>query len=521
MQSTEIVKWVTPVQEIKMIQRENYLRELSSACSMDIAVRPSNPALKEKYLLRVKEVERLRGKPLFYPYIGSGRGQGVYVELLDGSVKMDLIGGAGVHILGHSHPELVQVVKEAANSDVVMQGHLVMNKEYLDVSRKLVQLVSDCSRLRHVWLCPSGSMANENALKMIRQKHYFQGGERRKVLAFDRAFAGRTIMMSEVCGNPAVREGMCSYGEVLRVPFYNKKNPEKSLSVLKSHLEKEADNIAAFIFEIVLGEGGVCSAPAEFFIDLFKECQRHGIAIWADEVQTFCRTGFFFAFEKWKLGEYIDLCTVGKSLQFAATFCTSEYNPRPGLVAGTFCASTSSLAAGMKVLELMESKYLECIPWIEKQMRHVFEGFCKQGWIQDYDIFGLMAAFTLKDSSKKNTLMFLQKLFEKGIIAFFCSKSSEALVNGKHDVYSGMSTDVKNCNNNTSESRHRRVGEDICKHDLQSRDSHAEESRRNVSSDSLSDSGARVRMLVPVIITSEDIRTLRIILADVLSKESF
>ena len=540
-----------------MIQKENYLRELSDNWSMDMAIQPPKPNLRAEYLLKVREVEQLRGKPLFYPYLGSGRGRGVYVELLDGSVKMDLIGGAGVHILGHSHPELMQVAKMAAESNVVMQGHLVMNQEYLTVSRKLVQLASRCSRLRHVWLCTSGSMANENALKMIRQRHYFQSGGRRKTLAFDRAFAGRTIMMSEICGNPAVREGMFSYGEVLHVPFYNKKHPERSLSILKSHLEKEASNIAAFIFEIILGEGGICSAPPEFFIDLFKECRKHGITIWADEVQTFCRTGSFFAFEKLGLGEYIDLCTVGKSLQFAATFCTSEYNPRPGLVAGTFCASTSSLAAGMKILELMESKYLECIPRIEVQLRQMFKELYSRGWIQDYDVFGLMVAFTLKDSSKKNTLAFLQKLFTKGVIAFFCSKSSEALVNGKHDVYS--SVDVASANDGLLEpmqpldkhsvqqdkylspllknlfksSNMRFAAKRACSrfaikaelvlnkffkrgktHHMQNSDMRA----RNRSENVPHDSGARVRMLVPAVITNKDIQALQVVLADVLSQ---
>lgn len=455
----------------------------STQKSIDMRVQNSNPSLKKKYLSQIQELEKLRGKALFFPYIGSGYGKGVYVQLLDGSIKMDLIGGAGVHILGHSHPELITTAKAAAESDIVMQGHLIMNQEYLNLSKKLVQLASRHSKLQHAWICASGSMANENALKIIRQRHYFKNTKRRKILAFDRAFAGRTIMMSEVCGNPAVREGMYDYKEVLRIPFYNKNHPEKSLSVLKSHLEKESQNIAAFIFEIVLGEGGICSAAPEFFIQLFKECQKHDIAIWADEVQTFCRTGNFFAFEKWGLGQYIDICTVGKSLQCAATLYTKEYSPRPGLVAGTFSASTVSLAVGMKILELLEKKYLKHIPQMENHFNQMLKEFSDKGWIQDYDVFGLMVAFTLKNSSRKNTLAFLQKLFTRGVIAFFCSKSSEAMIHGKHDVYSNSFT--------------------------------------NESENEATYFGSRVRMLVPAVITSEQINHLKNILVSVLSEGEY
>ena len=160
-----------------MIQKERHYSKPDTAILAEGGICDSNPALKEKYSSLLKEVGKLRGKPLLYPYLGSGRGRGVYVELLDGSVKMDLIGGAGVHILGHSHPALIQQARQAAEANVVTQGHLAMNREYLQISQKLVELASRHSRLSHVWLCGSGSMANENALKMIRQRHYFKHGK--------------------------------------------------------------------------------------------------------------------------------------------------------------------------------------------------------------------------------------------------------------------------------------------------------------------------------------------------------
>ena len=386
-------------------------------------IRPPESTLIKDHEKRVHELEELRGRKLVYPYMGSGRGEGVYVELLDGSIKMDLLGGVGVQILGHSHPKIQEALQESCVSNILMQGHLLLNKEYLDLSRKLVCLAAKHSRLKYVWLTTSGSMANENALKMIRQKNT----PRWKILAFDRAFAGRTTLMSEITANPKIKEDLPSYDEVLRIPFYDPENPGHSLRVLKSHLEKEADNICAFIFEIVLGEGGYKSAPSDFFISLFKECRKYNIAIWADEVQTFLRTGCFFAFEKWSLGSYIDICTIGKGLQLAGTFFTPEYKPRPGLVSGTFSASTPALRAGLKVLETLEQNYMGekgIIAGIQKQFFLLFKELKEKSLIKDYDVFGLMAAFTLLDSSPQNTQVFLKKLFQNGVIALSCGGPS-------------------------------------------------------------------------------------------------
>ena len=68
------------------------------------------------------EVHKHRGRPLFFKYVGSGKGQGPYVELEDGSVKLDLINGIGIHILGHANPHILKSTVEASLSDAVMPG---------------------------------------------------------------------------------------------------------------------------------------------------------------------------------------------------------------------------------------------------------------------------------------------------------------------------------------------------------------------------------------------------------------
>src|SRR5690606_28715947 len=111
---------------------------------------------------KLDQVATLRGRPLHYPYIGTGAGRGPYVELEDGSVKLDLINGIGIHLMGHAHPRIMTAAVRGALSDIIIQGNLQPNNEYRIFSEKLVKLAGRKSRLKHVWFATCGTMANEN-----------------------------------------------------------------------------------------------------------------------------------------------------------------------------------------------------------------------------------------------------------------------------------------------------------------------------------------------------------------------
>jgi acetylornithine/N-succinyldiaminopimelate aminotransferase len=120
-------------------------------------------------------------------------------------------------------------------------------------------------------------MANENALKISRQKN----SPARFVLSFKDAFAGRSTMMAEVTDNPAYKQGLPEYNEVLRVPFFDKRDPrsgEKALNAIKEHVAKHEGNISVFGFEPMLGEGGYQAAPGEvaFVIPTMKNLMKEG-----------------------------------------------------------------------------------------------------------------------------------------------------------------------------------------------------------------------------------------------------
>lgn len=369
----------------------------------------------------------IRGRPLAYPYVGTGAGRGVYVELADGSVKMDLINGIGIHLMGHSHPRVMAATVKGAISDVVNQGNLQPNQEYVRFLEKLVGLAGKRSRLKYGWLATCGSMANENALKLSRQKLT----PARMILSFKNAFAGRSTMMAEVTDNSAYKVGLPEYHEVLRIPFYDKKDPqsgEKTLRAFKEHAAKHEKNISVFSFEPMLGEGGYQAAPREFFIPLLEFCKQQKIAVWADEVQTFSRTGEMFAFETLDIGSYVDLCTIAKTAQVGATLYTEEFNPQPGLIAGTFSGSTAALSAGCEILDMLQEGFLgpngrimDIHRKFISMLNNLNETSCR-GKLTDAGGLGLMIAVTPYEGKKEQVDALLKRLFQNGIVAFNCGK---------------------------------------------------------------------------------------------------
>src|ERR1700683_3591123 len=86
---------------------DDAVKEVVTASAQIEGVRPADPAKAAKAKEMMDNIGLVRGRPLHYPYVGSGIGRGAYVELEDGSVKLDLINGIGIHIMGHSHPKVM------------------------------------------------------------------------------------------------------------------------------------------------------------------------------------------------------------------------------------------------------------------------------------------------------------------------------------------------------------------------------------------------------------------------------
>src|SRR5262245_4492718 len=96
-------------------------------------VRPPNPKRKQTYEQTLAQFAEYRGAKLWFPFVGSGAGNGALVELLDGSVKYDFITGIGPHFFGHSNTKLTAASIDAAITDTIMQGHLQQNADSIEL----------------------------------------------------------------------------------------------------------------------------------------------------------------------------------------------------------------------------------------------------------------------------------------------------------------------------------------------------------------------------------------------------
>jgi acetylornithine/N-succinyldiaminopimelate aminotransferase len=237
--------------------------------------------------------------------------------------------------------------------------------------------------------------------------------------------------MQEITDNPAYRVGQPLYGEVGYLPYYSAKmGLSRSIEMTVRHLEWETrrypGKYAALMLELVQGEGGFNSAPQEWYVRVFEAAKKAGLAIWADEVQTFGRTGELFAFQTFGLEEWVDVVTVGKMLQACATLYTEEYAPKPGLVAGTFTGSTVALRTARRALEEMDKGFLGPngrVNQVGKRFRggldRLAEGSCR-GMIGERRNVGAMIAFEPFNGSLDVVKSVLMKLFDLGAVAFYC-----------------------------------------------------------------------------------------------------
>jgi len=384
------------------------------------SVRPPLPGLKQTYETMLSDMGKYRGGKLWFPYLGSGIGNGPLVELADGSVKYDFICGIGPHFFGHSYPALLDSTIDAALSNTIMQGNLQQNVDSLELLARLVEV----SELDHCFLSTSGAMANENALKIAFQKRHPAS----RILAFDHCFAGRSLISSQITDKPGFREGLPTNVFVDYVPFFDPEHPEESttraIETLKKYLARYPKEHAVMVFELVQGEGGFYTATQHFFTDLMSILKEHQIAIFVDEVQSFARTPELFAFQYFNLQPFIDIVSIGKISQVCATFFTEEYNPKPGLLSQTFTGSTSAIKASLTILDtLLSGGYFGPEGKIQK-LHHYFVSKLKDiekrspQLVQGPFGVGSMIAFTPFEGDAHKVNQFVHRLFEAGVMGF-------------------------------------------------------------------------------------------------------
>lgn len=375
--------------------------------------------LKVTYEELVKNLGNLRGQDLFYPYVGSGFGNGALVELADGSVKYDFISGIGT-FWGHTNPNLIMASLNASIQDTSMGSNLQYNRDAYELMALLVKLTG----LDHCFLAPSGAVANENALKIIFQKK----SPAYRILAFERCFMGRTLALSQITDRPQFRDGLPTNLYVDYLPFYDWKDPkgstEKTISILKQHINRYPKAHACLCFELIQGEGGSYPGKQEFFTALMKICKENQIVVFVDEIQTFGRTDHLFAFQHFGLQEYVDVMTCGKLMHACATLFKKEFRPKPLLIAQTFTSTPSSIHVAIAIIKsLLEEGFLGAEGKNMRIRKHFVDHLQKLTEKYPTKIegpfgYGLMIACTPFNGDREKVTAFAKALFEEGLITY-------------------------------------------------------------------------------------------------------
>ena len=390
------------------------------------SIQPAKPDLQSNYSDMLNDFGSIRGGKLYFDYLASGLGNGPFVELADGSVKLDMITGIGVHGFGHSHPLLVDAGIDAALADTVMQGNLQQNTDSYQTAKLLTDLACESgAELNHCFLTSSGAMANENSLKIAFQKNY----PANRIVAFSHCFAGRTLALAQVTDKAKYRVGLPDTVPVDYIPFLKHDDPEKSLQTsvnhFKYHINRHPGKHAVLWMELVQGEGGYYPGSEEFFNALIDVAKENNIAVIADEVQSFCRTTRPYAFQHFKLDKRVDLVTIGKISQVCATLYTDEYKPQPGLISQTFTASSWAILAAHRILSTLVKNGHFGDDGRNVQLHNHFKAGLQRINEQvpgstngPYGVGG-MVGFTPFDGSFDKAKSMVDKMYEKGLMSFF------------------------------------------------------------------------------------------------------
>ena len=304
------------------------------------------------------------------------RGQGnvypVFVEKAKNAELWDVEGnrfidfGAGIAVCntGHSHPKIVQAVKDQVEK---FSHTCVMLNPYevaVELAEKITKLAPGESEKKAIFVS-TGAEAVENCVKIARAHT-----KRRGVIAFNGAFHGRTNLTMGLTGKTATyKKSFGPFpGEIYHLPFpakFNGITVEDTLTALKNLFKVDilAEDVAAIIIEPVQGEGGFNQTPKELLQALRAICDEHGICLVIDEIQTgFGRTGKMFCSEY--SGIEADLMTMAKGIgggyPLSAVVGKSEIMDSAGAggLGGTYAGSPVSCAAGLKVLEIIEEEDL-------------------------------------------------------------------------------------------------------------------------------------------------------------------
>lgn len=327
------------------------------------------------------------------------KAKGSYVLDDKGMQYLDMYGGHAVISIGHSHPHYIKRLTDQLNK-VGFYSNSVRIPIQEELALKLGKISGKDDY--QLFLCNSGAEANENALKLAS----FHTG-RKKIVAFKKAFHGRTSLAVAATDNPAI---IAPVNETENVHFLQ----FNDVQALETHFQQEGKEIAAVIIEGIQGVGGINLATAEFLQAIRKLCDQYGAVYIADSVQCgYGRTGKFFSHDF--AGVNADIYSMAKGMgngfPIGGILISPSIKPKHFMLGTTFGGNHLACAAALSVLEVMESENLlnnaiEMGKYLETELKKIPE-------ISNVRGRGLMIGFDVSEDYKelRKNLLANQKIF--------------------------------------------------------------------------------------------------------------
>ena len=315
----------------------------------------------------------------------------------NGEVYTDLYGGHAVISVGHCHPQYVQKLTEQT-SKLGFYSNAVQNSLQKELAEKLGKICGYDDYA--LFLCNSGAEANENALKVAS----FHTGKA-KVLAFRKAFHGRTSGAVAATDNPKIQAPFNSTSNIVFAPLNDIDAVDKELS---------KGDFAAVIIEGIQGVAGIYEPTDAFLKGLRSLCDKYGCVLILDEIQSgYGRTGKFFAHQHYDVKA--DIVTMAKGMgngfPIGGVIISPEIKPSYGMLGTTFGGNHLACTAALAVLEIIERESL--VENAAKMGEYFAEAFKNDKAVKEYRGKGLMIGLELNEEyvGLRDKLLFERHFF--------------------------------------------------------------------------------------------------------------
>ncbi len=408
---------------------------------MKPAIRHCPPGPNAKKII---EKDRAYSSPSYikeYPLVVD-KGQGVWIYDVDGNRYIDFMAGIASASTGHSHPKIVQAIQNASSKFIHVCSTDFYYESFADLCEKLTHYVPSMGK-KKVFLTNSGTEAVEGAIKLVRYHT-----RRQNIIAFKGAFHGRTMGSISLTSSKVHQRAF--FGPflpgILHVPYanpyrcsYGKKNCENECECalriesdwFKSHVDP--NEVAAIFIEPVLGEGGYVVPPKKFIRDLRAICDKYGIVLVFDEIQSGVgRTGYMYASDYFEVPPDVLLSAkgLGSGMPIGAIVAKESVMTWPrGSHGSTYAGNPVCCAAAIATLNVVE----ELLPSIRSvgeyfisKLRDIQKSHPVMGDVRGLGLMigvELIDPLTMKPDSK--FMSDLEQLaFSKGLLLIGCGDST-------------------------------------------------------------------------------------------------